>query len=84
MNVAEASEILCFAEKVETIQLQSFIDMRWAEYMNGNPGDGLLPLAVKRAHWTREYYYPLRRKFFVSLYEDIVSYIDFNNLHSFR
>ena len=66
MNMAEAAEILRFAEKVETMQLQSFIGMHWAEYMKGNPGDDLLPLTVKRAHWIREHYYPLCRKFFVS------------------
>ena len=62
-DTKDADDIVRFCKRVEATQLQSYIDMHWQKYMEGNPGDTALPIRVQRAHWIREHYYNLCRTF---------------------
>ena len=58
-----AEETISMAGKLEYAELKSFIEHEWEKYEVDNPGDEYYPLAVKRARWVRETYYPLCRQF---------------------
>ena len=51
----EAFATLGFLRKVEAVKLQSFLDAEFGKYMRDNPGDEKLPLAAKRARWSRDH-----------------------------
>ena len=63
-EISEAEEALTYVQKVEAVEVQSFIDNEWDKYEVQNPGDENLPRAVKRAQWARQFYYPLLREFY--------------------
>ena len=52
-----------FLRKVEAVKLQSFLDAEFGKYMRDNPGDEKLPLAAKRARWSRDHYYFFCKQF---------------------
>ena len=45
------------SSKLETVEIQSFLDAQWQEYQESNPGDEDCPRPVKKARWAREHYY---------------------------
>ena len=63
-NSNEAEAILEYMQKVETVEVQSFIDEARAQYAASNPGDDNLPREAKDAQWMRQSFYPLMREFF--------------------
>ena len=61
---SQAEANLEYIQKVETVEVQSYIDAERAKYAASNPGDENLPREVKDAQWIRQSYYPLMRDFF--------------------
>ena len=61
-----AGETLSFAQKCETVELQSYLDEQWRLFRSTAIYDDDGSEAVRRAIWSREYYYKHMRSFFQS------------------
>ena len=62
-NEKQAIQTLSLVDKMESVALQSYIDEQWRIYREDLPVDDSIPEAVRRARWSREYYYVHMRQF---------------------
>ena len=54
-----------YAMQIEHVELQSFIDKQYADYVHDNPMDSTLSKNVRKARWAYENYYFLAREFYL-------------------
>ena len=64
---ADAAQSLTFAEKCDTVELQSYIDEQWRLHRQDAIYDDEKPEPVRRASWARGHYYVHMRHFSMSV-----------------
>ena len=62
-NVCIEASPYTLASKMETVEIQTYLDSQWQAYQELNPDDEDFPVQVKKARWARENYYYLLQAF---------------------